>query len=194
MALNERAALREVHPLKMDDESYSYGAFALQKDSEFLEIFNHYITKQYEHGILHRLFQAYHTELLTKEQFSISEPQPLRYENVVFPFTCLVLGVTASLWIAIVEMITRRLGWSWGNKNSFVTYENKRSGQASNALESNDKSCSEKTAHFDIDNDRLNVIEVITATIEDLEVKGGEEGVKQAILRLTRLSSHFELQ
>lgn len=102
---DELSAYDELHPLKMDDESYAYATLALQKDSEFLELFNYYILKEYEHGILKKLFHTYYTKLYTREQFSMSEPQPLGYESVLFTFSCLGLGATTSLGIAIVELI-----------------------------------------------------------------------------------------
>ena len=176
-SINERAALQEVSPLKMDDESNSIVSLALQKDSEFLDIFNYYIMKQYENGILDRLFRNYHMELLAREQFGMSEPKPLGYEKVVFPFTCLVMGVTASLWFAAVEMITSRLGWSWGNNPDAIT-------------RSTNESCPEKRSHFD--HDRFEMIEVIRATVEDLQNAKRGEGVEEAIQRLRRLSTQLE--
>ena len=179
MAFNERAAYQEVTPLKMDDESYSYGTLALQKDSEFLEIFNYYIMKQYENGILKRLYRTYHSELLAREQFSMSEPQPLGYEKVVFPFTCLVIGVAASMWIAIVEIVIRHMGWNGANNP-----------EARSIHDSQDKSCPEKTTH--LDHDRLDIIEVIRDTIEDLRKTIRGEGVEEAIQRLMRLYAQLE--
>ena len=35
----------QVYPLKMDDSVFGIGGLGLQKDSEFLQIFNHYIMK-----------------------------------------------------------------------------------------------------------------------------------------------------
>ena len=108
-AFDELSALSQVHTLKMDDEIYAIGTLALQKESEFLEIFNHYILKQHEHGILKRIFRSYVIELFTREKFGMSEPQPLGYENVIFTFSCLGFGIVASLGITIVELITKRV-------------------------------------------------------------------------------------
>ena len=106
---DEKSAYDELNLLKMDDESYAYASFALQKDSEFLELFNYYILKEYEHGILKKLFRTYYNKLYTRQQFSMKEPEPLSYGNVIFTFSCLVLGVATSLGIAIVELIVIKL-------------------------------------------------------------------------------------
>ena len=77
--------------------------------------------KQYEHGILHRLFHSYHRELSAREQFGLKEPRPLGYEKVVFPFTYLATGVIASMLIALAEMLIRKMGWNpriWVHKPS----------------------------------------------------------------------------
>ena len=58
-----------------------------------------------ENGILDRLFKYYHRDMYTKEQFGMTEPQPLSYGNVIFLFICLGTGVIASLIIAGAELM-----------------------------------------------------------------------------------------
>ena len=101
----ERAFCDQVVALDMDDSSHVMSAFGLQKDSEFLEILNHYLLKEMEHGILYRLKRRYYGALYVKEQFDMSEPQPLGYGNVIFTFACLGIGMLTSLGIAMVELI-----------------------------------------------------------------------------------------
>ena len=67
----------KVFPLKMDDSVNSFVGLALQKDSEFLQVFNHYILKALEVGELKRLYRNYHKDLFIKENFEMTEPQPL---------------------------------------------------------------------------------------------------------------------
>ena len=62
--------------------------------------------------------------------------------------------------------------------------------EARSIHDSQDKSCPEKTAH--LDHDRLDIIEVIRDTIEDLEKVKRGEGVEQAIHRLMRLCAQLE--
>ena len=90
---------------KMDGADKIVVGFGLQNDSEFLALFNHYLLKGIETGILNRLFKRHHSELFTNEQFGINEPQSLSYSNVIFLYICLGAGVTASLIIAGAELI-----------------------------------------------------------------------------------------
>ena len=104
----ERALCDKVVALKMDDSAHVMSAFGLQKDSEFLDLLNHYLLKEIEHGIMYRLKRRYYNALYVKEQFSMSEPQPLGYENVMFTFACLGIGMSTSLSIAMVELIVMK--------------------------------------------------------------------------------------
>ena len=101
---------QNVIALKMDDSVYSYGAFGLPKNSEFLQTFNHYLLKEFEHGIINRLRRKYYVDLYVHKQFGMSEPQPLGYENVIFTFACLAIGMVASMVIATVEYIAMKMG------------------------------------------------------------------------------------
>ena len=96
----------QVYALKMDDSIKAMVGLALQKDSEFLQIFNHYILRGLEFGEFKRQYRDYHQELFTKENFQMPEPQPLVWSNVMFCFICLGLGVCLSLIIAMMELMT----------------------------------------------------------------------------------------
>ena len=43
--------------------------------------------------------------MFANEQFWMIEPQELHYSNVIFLFTCLIAGISASVVIAVVECI-----------------------------------------------------------------------------------------
>ena len=104
----DKYLLDQVAFLKMDDSDNLMVGFGLQKDSEFLALFNHYILKGMESGILDRLFKYHHRDMFTKEQFGIPEPQPLSYSNVIFLFVCLGAGISASVIIAGVELLSTK--------------------------------------------------------------------------------------
>ena len=53
----ERARLDQLFTLKLDDLPREGLYFLLQKDSEFLGIFNYYLLKEIEHGITKRLYR-----------------------------------------------------------------------------------------------------------------------------------------
>ena len=88
--------------LKIDDQYKAYGGLILQKDSEFLPAFNHYLMKEFEHGILRRILRE-------EEQMMIGilEPEPLGYDNVIFLFTLLGAGISASMVIGLVELMIK---------------------------------------------------------------------------------------
>ena len=47
----------QMFALKMDDSVYTIATLALQKDSEFLQMFNYYILKAFEGGHFKRLYR-----------------------------------------------------------------------------------------------------------------------------------------
>ena len=114
---NARPYQGQLIALKMNDMSYSLASLALQKDSEFLPTFNHYILKELEHGIMKRIYRKHHMGFFTNELFGMTDPQALDFNNALFPFVCLGLGVFASCIIAAMEFI--KCKW-FMNKNSSV--------------------------------------------------------------------------
>ena len=108
----EKVLHDQLTALKMDDSTYVLSAFGLQKGSEFLEIFNHYILKEMEYGISKRLYRKYYSDLSAKEHFGMPEPQPLGYENVIFTFLCLGIGVAISLCVVIMEVYVAIMKYS----------------------------------------------------------------------------------
>ena len=49
----------------------------LQKNSEFLQLFNHFLLKQFEHGIMMRRQRRDRIEQHTNQDFGIAEAAPL---------------------------------------------------------------------------------------------------------------------
>ena len=96
-SLEEKALIEKIYPLQMDDAFYNILGLGLQKDSEFLSIFNHYLLKEIEHGInrreIHNLQSIYRRNM----QFEMPEPQPLGSNNVMFLFILLGFGVAMSI-------------------------------------------------------------------------------------------------
>ena len=106
---SERKLLDQILELKMDDVNSGYATLALQRDSEFLPLFNHYIMKMKENGLLRKLYRDYHSYLFARENFEMVQPQPLGFNNVMFPFICLVVGVCLSITKAITEHMIMKL-------------------------------------------------------------------------------------
>ena len=114
----ERARLDQLFTLKLDDLPREGLYFLLQKDSEFLGIFNYYLLKEMEHGITKQLYRKYHMDLFAKEQFGMPEPQPLGINNVMFNFILLGFGICSAAAISVFERMTikckrnRKLDWA----------------------------------------------------------------------------------
>merc|ERR1711884_150768 len=88
--------------LDMDDAFYTLGGFALRPDSEFLSVFNHYILKAYETGILQRLDVEWDSQRKPPIKIGITEPGPLGINNVMFPFSCLAAAVIISVVMSVI--------------------------------------------------------------------------------------------
>ena len=102
----------ETHKLvfvELDGSVTTIGGFALQKDSEFLQIFNHYILKAEEGGVYKRITDNAFLYLLARETFEMAEPQPLGYNNVMFCFISLGFGIFLSILKVMMEFILWRI-------------------------------------------------------------------------------------
>ena len=93
----------------MDDSAYYHISLGLQKDSEFLGIFNHYLLKEMEYGINMREARKLQSIFYRDEQFGMAEPQPLGKNNVMFLFLLLGLGISVSATAAILELAAKHL-------------------------------------------------------------------------------------
>ena len=105
----KKALTDQVMTLKMDDASYGIVTLGLQKDSEFSQVFNYYILKEFETGYLKRIYRKYHTDLFTKENYEMMEPQPLGFNNVMFCFILMVLGISLAIIRATFELIMTKV-------------------------------------------------------------------------------------
>ena len=118
----QKSLMDQMFALKMYDASYALGTLGLQKDSEFLPIFNHYILKEMESGFLKRLFYEHHAHLFNRESFEMMEPQPLGFNNVMFCFIFLALAICLSITLATIERIRTKLKrqklWATGTRKN----------------------------------------------------------------------------
>ena len=65
---SDKALTDQIFPLKMDDAVYGTYSLPLQKDSEFLPLFNHYIMKMIQSGLMKRLYLKYHGDFYVKRE------------------------------------------------------------------------------------------------------------------------------
>ena len=104
--------------LKMHDSTYTMGGFGMQNNSEYLDMFNYYLLKEIEHGIVNRLWRP---DPIAK--IGINEPQPLGFKNVMFPFLFLGTSIVISVTIVAIEMVKADISEK-KSKMSNVRYPN----------------------------------------------------------------------
>ena len=102
--------------LKMNDDVKLSGGHALQKDSEFLPIFNHYLGKQFENGMIYfslsyggRMGSGRRGYGLERKQFGMTEPEALPFNSVQFAFMFLGGAILTSMVISICEFIFKQI-------------------------------------------------------------------------------------
>ena len=126
-----RELVKQTFRLQMTDAVYGAGTVCLQKDSEFLQIFNHYIIKGHETGFFNRLFRTYHNDLYIKTVFEMVEPEPLGFNNVVFCYSCLAIGICLAIITATFELAMGKKQserGEWVNSIPRVEIEKERQG------------------------------------------------------------------
>ena len=102
----------------MEDTMCFPTALPMPKDSEFLQIFAHYLQKQMESGIVKMTESNRNYPIRESIEIGIHEPQPLGYENVVLLYTCLGGGIGAAVLTACMEYITKR--WVTHKKHDII--------------------------------------------------------------------------
>ena len=80
-------------------------SLAFQKGSELIKIFNNNLLKMYESGLMTRVKKKWYGEI--DEVFEMADPLVLTFDNLFFPFGCLVLGIIFAIPIVVAEVI----GW-----------------------------------------------------------------------------------
>ena len=94
--------------LKMDDLTPSVGGLGLQPDSEWQEILNHHILKMMEGGILQRIDRSW-LDTEKNEDFEIIKVNTLGFDNVLFPFSVLAMGMVAAFFATFIEFLLNRV-------------------------------------------------------------------------------------
>ena len=94
---------RSFEILSLSDSIKYKSSFALQKDSEFTQIFNYHIAKLDETGVLDSLRFTYLPKTVT-----VSNPSKsisLGFNNVLFPFLILVFGIFFGTFFSLFEKV-----------------------------------------------------------------------------------------
>ena len=94
----------ELRSVKMLDTSVVSAGMGLQKGSEFLDLFNYQMIKLAEVGIIKRINMNW-PDTSRNEDLGIAEPGSLGFNNVLFPFTQLTLGILTACLSACMEFL-----------------------------------------------------------------------------------------
>ena len=92
---------RSFEVLHLSDSIKYKSSFALQKESEFTQIFNYHIAKLDETGVLDTLRLKY-----LQKSLSVANPSKsitLGFNNVLFPFLILMLGILFGVGFSLYE-------------------------------------------------------------------------------------------
>ena len=92
--------------LSMDDFTPVPGGIGFQKNSELVDIFNYQMLKLAECGITKRIDKNW-PDISRHEEFGMAEPGALGFNNVLFPFSLLGMGVSIAFIIAMLEYVIR---------------------------------------------------------------------------------------
>ena len=87
--------------LKIQDRVPISDAFAFQKGSEFVFMFNHFLKKMHESGVIDKMDRDW--SLREEIEFEVEPAVTLGYKNVVFPFIILVGGLIFSCGLTFFE-------------------------------------------------------------------------------------------
>ena len=79
----------------------------MQPHSEYLSMFNHHLLKAFETGILQRLDRIWKVQPPIK--IGLTEPEPLGFHNVMFPFSFLAVTIIIGVVMAVVEKVVDKI-------------------------------------------------------------------------------------
>ena len=78
-------------------------AWAFQKDSQFVDCFNHHLRKIKEGGVISQIIDR--TQEITKKYNTVDDAVTLTYENVVFPYLIIIGGIIIAVCQSAMENI-----------------------------------------------------------------------------------------
>ena len=85
-------------------------AWAFQRDSEFVELFNYHFQKMDEGGLLNQLQKTIYNKETYEDKCNV-QMITIGYENVAFPCLVLITGLIVALLYSVAEWL-----WVWMKK------------------------------------------------------------------------------
>ena len=84
-------------------------AWAFQKGSELLPVFNYYLHKMQQTGLMDRLLQKYTgNSKMNTDATKVRDANVLGYPNVAFPFLALLTGLLVACMLLGIEIVILR--------------------------------------------------------------------------------------
>ena len=96
--------------LRMSDSTPTVGGLGIQKNSDLLDILNYHMLRLYENGIIERIVKKW-PEMSRNEEFEMAEPGGLAFNNVLFPFTILAIGIITAMVFSLLEFIIKKVSY-----------------------------------------------------------------------------------
>ena len=93
--------------LNIEDRVPISDAYAFQKGSELVFMFNHFLKKMHESGVIDKMNRDW--SLREEIEFDVEPAVTLGYKNVVFPFIILVSGLIFSCGVTFFESGFKKL-------------------------------------------------------------------------------------
>ena len=87
--------------LDLDDSISDYFAFAFQKNSEFAEIFDAFLLKLRQAGIMNKIHQKWIPSTGKEGKGDSQEAVTLGFENMSFPFLSLAFGALVAVALEV---------------------------------------------------------------------------------------------
>ena len=114
-AVWNKQIINDLFALKMEDMVKLAGGHVLQKDSEFLPIFNHYLVKQFENGLVGfslstggRTPNGGRTYGLEVIPIGMTDPEPMPFNSIQSAFIFFGVAVFTSIAIAACEFMSKQ--------------------------------------------------------------------------------------
>ena len=107
LGYSEHLSNRKLQVLDISEAVHLFRATALQKNSEFTELFNHQLLLMLERGNIHKIENRWNA--IYEQKYGMEDPIELGYEHVLFPYNILALGIMVAIPIILGEWLSNHI-------------------------------------------------------------------------------------
>ena len=101
--------------LEIEEKVKIFISIAMQKNSEFVELFDYHIIRMQERGILDRIRHEWTDNV--DQDYGMIEPEAMDIQNTMFVFACVALGIFIAGQVILAEWIY----WKCSNMTQFTS-------------------------------------------------------------------------